>query len=69
MFSKEQFEVYRALGYHAALGLFDRRDAFAHLDLAENPQTRGLVESLDGMFPLGEAVEGRQRFAEWLGVD
>jgi hypothetical protein len=31
MFSGEQFEAYRALGYHTTFGLFDRRDDFAKL--------------------------------------
>jgi Patatin-like phospholipase len=30
-FTEEQFEVYRALGFHAAHGLFSRRDCFAGL--------------------------------------
>ena len=40
MFSEEQFEAYRALAYHAAFGLFDRRDGFACLDPNEFPQMR-----------------------------
>jgi Patatin-like phospholipase len=69
MFSEEQFEAYRALGYHAAYGLFDRRDAFAHLDPAENPLVRGQLDLLDRLFPhvtTGGAPGQRLRFAEWL---
>jgi hypothetical protein len=32
LFSEEQFEAYRALGFHATHGFFDRRDLFAHRD-------------------------------------
>jgi Patatin-like phospholipase len=31
-FSEEQFEVYRALGFHAAFGLFTKRDGFTYAD-------------------------------------
>jgi Patatin-like phospholipase len=51
MFSEEQFEAYRALGYHATYGLFDRRDTFAHLDLDECPHARAQVAMLDRLFP------------------
>jgi hypothetical protein len=40
MFSGEQFEAYRALGYHTTFGLFDRRDDFAKRDPAEFPDAR-----------------------------
>jgi hypothetical protein len=43
MFSEEQFEAYRALGYHAAYGLFDRRDDFAKLDPKEFPKAQEQV--------------------------
>ena len=36
MFTEEQFEVYRALGFHAAFRLFDRCDSVAHLDPVTN---------------------------------
>jgi hypothetical protein len=39
MSSEEQFEAYRAPGYHATFGLFDRRDDFAKLDPAELPDS------------------------------
>jgi len=69
MFTEEQFEAYRALGYHAASGLFDRRDDFAKLDLAEFPEARKQVELLDELFPrrtAGGAPNQRNCFAEWL---
>jgi predicted acylesterase/phospholipase RssA len=69
MFSEEQFEAYRALGYHAAFGLFDRRDDFAKLDIAEFPRACEQVELLDELFPRVTDVSTsgqRQRFVEWL---
>ena len=50
MFSEEQFEAYRALGYHAAFGLFDRRDGFARLDPNEFPQMRVPLALLGQLF-------------------
>ena len=69
MFSEEQFEAYRALGYHAAFGLFDRRDDFAKLDLAEFPEARKQVELLDQLFPRktgSGAPNERSSLADWL---
>jgi hypothetical protein len=69
MFSEEQFEAYRALGYHATFGLFDRRDDFAKLDPAEFPDARKQPELLDRLFPrktTGGAPNQRQRFVEWF---
>jgi hypothetical protein len=51
MFSEEQFEAYRALGYHAAYGLFFRRDDFAKLDPDDFPKMREQVALLDRLFP------------------
>jgi hypothetical protein len=51
MFSEEQFEAYRALGYHAPYGLFDRRDDFAKLDPEEFPKAREQATLLDELFP------------------
>src|SRR5262249_7864375 len=51
MFSEEQFEAYRALGYHAVNGLFDRRDDFAKLDTNEFPDAWKDVKLLDDLFP------------------
>jgi hypothetical protein len=68
-FSEEQFEAYRALGYHAAFGMFDRRDDFAKLDPAEFPDARKQVELLDRLFPRktpGGAPNQRDCFVEWL---
>jgi len=72
MFSEEQFEAYRALGFHAVYKLFDRNDRFAHLDPAKCPHTRAQIALLDHLFPRvsTDAEPGqRQRFAEWLSAD
>ena len=69
MFSEEQFEAYRALGYHAAFGFFDRRDTFAHLDPNECPDTLTHIELLDRLFPQStshRAPAARVKFSEWL---
>jgi predicted acylesterase/phospholipase RssA len=50
LFSEEQFEVYRALGFHAAYGLFAGRDAFAHRDPAACPQVQDELRLLDRLF-------------------
>jgi hypothetical protein len=52
MFTEEQFEAYRALGFHAANNLFDRSDAFARLDPATNLTVRPAFALLDRLFPL-----------------
>jgi hypothetical protein len=52
LFSEEQFEAYRALGFHAAYRFFDRRDAFAHLAPSTNPCVRDEMKLLDELFPL-----------------
>jgi Patatin-like phospholipase len=67
MFSEEQFEAYRALGYHAAYGLFDRRDDFAKLDPAEFPQASAHAQLLDRLFPrVTKSTPGpHQRFFDW----
>jgi hypothetical protein len=67
MFSEEQFEAYRALGYHAAYGLFDRRDDFAKLPPDEFPQAREQLQLLDRLFPrVTQGTPGAyQRFDEW----
>ena len=49
-FSEEQFEAYRALGFHAAYGLFAGGDRFAHLDLHENPDVPAQVGLLNDLF-------------------
>jgi hypothetical protein len=69
MFSEEQFEAYRALGFHAAYGLFDRRDNFGHLDPAEYPEARAQITLLDQLFPrvtTGGAPGQRQHLVDWL---
>jgi hypothetical protein len=52
LFSEEQFEAYRALGFHAAHGFFDRRDQFAHRDPKENASVEDHLDFLNDLFPL-----------------
>jgi predicted acylesterase/phospholipase RssA len=71
LFSEEQFEAYRALGFHAAYRFFDRRDDFAHLNPVENPGVRDDLQLLDSMFPLQSppdpfAPRKHASFAGWL---
>ena len=69
MFSEEQFEAYRALGYHAAFGLFDRRDGFACLDPNEFPQMRVQLALLDQLFPRASDAglpRQHQRSGNWV---
>jgi Patatin-like phospholipase len=68
-FTEEQFEAYRALGFHAAFNLFDRSDKFAHLDPNQNPDVRPQIELLDRLFPRVESAAppvARPKFADWL---
>jgi Patatin-like phospholipase len=65
MFSEEQFEVYRALGYHAASNLFDGWDQFAHLDPGK-PGVADDLALLDRLFPRAAAEPGSKSFAERL---
>ena len=68
-FSEEQFEAYRALGFHAAYRLFDRSDRFAHRDPRQNPDVRPHIRLLDRLFPRAETggLPGqKQTFADWL---
>jgi predicted acylesterase/phospholipase RssA len=66
-FTEEQFEVYRALGFHAASGLFDRRDCFAHLDPEICPRTLDEIVYLDRLFPCEHAKFGDALAAEVSG--
>jgi hypothetical protein len=68
-FSEEQFEAYRALGFHAAYRLFDRSDRFAHRDPQQYPDVRPHVALLDELFPrvgIGGPPGQKQTFADWL---
>jgi hypothetical protein len=68
-FTEEQFEAYRALGFHAAYRLFDRSDMFAHLDPEQNPDVRPHLQVLDQLFPrvgTGGPPGQKQTFADWL---
>ena len=68
-FTEEQFEAYRALGFHAAYRLFDRSDRFAHRDPQENPDVQPQIELLDRLFPrveTGGPPGQKQTFADWL---
>ncbi len=74
MFTEEQFEAYRALGFHATHGFFDRRDQFAHRDLSENSCIEGMIEFLDDLFPPSSNSDPcwpkkHNTFAEWLAAD
>jgi hypothetical protein len=51
MFSEEQFEAYRALGFHATNRLFDRSDKFAYPHLADMPLLNDHLAHLDKLFP------------------
>jgi hypothetical protein len=57
-FSEEQFECYRALGFHAADRLFSGTDNFAHLDPEKNPDVQSDVVFLNRLFGLVTAVDG-----------
>jgi hypothetical protein len=71
MFTEEQFEAYRALGFHAAFGLFDRSDRVAHLDPVTNADVRRQMADLDQLFQrisseTGNPPRQKQTFTEWL---
>jgi len=71
MFTEEQFEAYRALGFHAAFGLFNRSDSIAHLDPVTNVDVRRQIADLDQLFPRISSATGdppgqKQTFTEWL---
>ena len=73
LFSEEQFEAYRALGFHATHRFFDRRDDFAHLDPDANPCARDDIAQLDKLFPLRTppdrcAPRKSETFADWLAA-
>jgi hypothetical protein len=70
-FSEEQFEVYRALGFHATHGLFGHRDRPALLDPTEYicvPQDLGFLDRLfpDLAEPDALLPPRRSTFADWL---
>ena len=71
MFSEEQFEAYRALGYHAVNGFFDHRDDFAKLDATEFPDAWKDLDLLDSLFPRrpGAVPRPRPRFGDWFTTD
>jgi hypothetical protein len=69
MFTEEQFEAYRALGFHAAFGLFDRGDRFAYPKDISNGDLRQEVGLLDQLFPrvaAGGPPGRKQTFMAWL---
>jgi predicted acylesterase/phospholipase RssA len=71
-FSEEQFEAYRALGFHAAYRLFDRSDRFAHRDPQQNLDVEPHIGLLDQLFPrveTGGPPGQKQTFADWLPGD
>jgi hypothetical protein len=50
LFTEEQFEAYRALGFHAAYGVFSGTDWYAFLDLDEDRAAWPNVAVLRGLF-------------------
>jgi hypothetical protein len=69
---EEQFEAYRALGFHAAYRLFDRSDRFAHRDPQQNLDVEPHIGLLDQLFPrveTGGPPGQKQTFADWLPGD
>ena len=59
MFSEEQFEAYRALGYHATNGLFTRRDDFA-ANRRHGRHVGGRGTCSTGCFPARPPASGRE---------
>ena len=51
-FTEEQFEAYRALGFHAAHGLFSGSDDFARLDSDDGAKARHQVADLNELLVL-----------------
>ena len=69
LFTEEQFEAYRALGFHEAYGLFNRSDKFAYLDPAKEPHFEAYITLLDRLFPRIESdgpLGQKQTFAAWM---
>ena len=66
MFSEEQFEAYRALGFHATSNLFDGWDRFAHLYPDKSPGVPDDLSLLDRLFPRQAEQAGSKSFAERL---
>ncbi len=69
-FTEEQFEAYRALGFHAAFRLFDRSDPFAFPDPVTD-RFRQEIAHLDELFPRAPSATGdvpgqKQKFSDWL---
>jgi len=60
-FTEEQFEVYRALGFHAAYGLFDRRDDFARLESEEFKKELAWLDKIFPVPPDSDPLWGRKR--------
>jgi hypothetical protein len=73
LFSEEQFEAYRALGFHVAYRFFDRRDRFAYRDPKDNPCIADHLAFLDEMFPVTSAPDPcspreHASFVDWLAA-
>ena len=71
LFTEEQFECYRALGFHAAFRLFDRDDPFGHPDPDEEPGVVADLHLLDRLFPRPDPdspdpPQQKKTFAAWL---
>jgi patatin-like phospholipase len=65
-FTEEQFEAYRALGFHAAFNLFDRSDAFAHLDPNRAEPQLKLLDELFTRVATAAPRVAKPKFADWL---
>jgi len=66
LFTEEQFEVYRALGFHAAYGLFGGHDSFAHRDPDAYPQIIEQAGLLDRLFPVDTNDRSARSFGDRL---
>jgi hypothetical protein len=62
MFGEEQFEVYRALGFHAAFRLFSREDKYAFPSTEECPRMPQHLARFDALFPKPsqQTIEGHR---------
>ena len=65
-FSEEQFEVYRALGFHAAFGLFAGWDTFGQRSPGTYPQIVDQLRLLDRLFPVKTAGGSARSFVDRL---
>jgi hypothetical protein len=72
LFSEEQFEAYRALGFHATHRFFDRCDCFAYREPKEKATVIEDLDHLDEFFPPpagGASPRPHAKFADWVKAD